>query len=874
MTAHGSDAVETTFEIDGQLINGVGSDGTRQHYMNDSANQEVTYQTSGISAEASRGGVRVNMIGRSGGNTFAGALLTEGMGNEVLGGRMLSDNLTQALRDRGVTGTSNIGKIYDINGYVSGPVVRDRLWFFVGSRRSQVDLVAPSSFYNNPAPGAGLADWMGSSATQGVVPDSGRPAFQEQSQINATGRLTYQISSSNKFMAHYDRMWREQPHIGTGVGTRIEDASAFWRSSLDVAWLGKWTATLGSRGLLEVGISGMSQHLAQPYQTESNFITNALPNEQIFQERPANFVPCFQTPCFTGDPNQGAFGARVDPWYQVVRRQDLTRGTAWGASAQRGGEFPQRMASTGALSYVTGTHQFKVGYQWSSGHFFVPNTRNGDVVLRYRNGVPDSVETANTPINLDNEFNYDIGVYGQDTWKIDRLTLNLGVRYETFKQSTVATESGVGRFAPERNFPAVTLPIWHDVAPRLGFAYDVFGEASTAIKASLGKYVRPFTTGFVQDFNLMGTQGGPRAGLRDVRDWDDCHYRPASSICSGTNPYGTNGDNVAQDWEIGPPNQDFFAARATDTADSNLQRPGNWLLNVGVEREVLQGVRVNVNYYRRHWFDLFLNDNRALTLDDWTAFTVPNPLGGANPSVCCPDAADLGRFNDTITIYNRNPNTRGLEDTLVTYSLDGDTRSSVYNGLEFGWFARFAGGGTVFGAFNMEKTVDVDCDSPDNPNTFRFCDDNDGGGVPFQNLFKLAGTYPLPYGVQVSGVLQSYPGSPLQYTWSPPRDVFADAGLNRTETVSVRLVPIGAVYQPRKNQVDMSLAKWINLPGGLRWKVSMDMYNVFNIDTIEDQSSNTSDSPGPNFGRTLGRGSGVQETWVGRMWKIGSRLEF
>jgi hypothetical protein len=372
---------------------------------------------------------------------------------------------------------------------------------------------------------------------------------------------------------------------------------------------------------------------------------------------------------------------------------------------------------------------------------------------------------------------------------------------------------------------------------------------------------------------LMGIQGGPRAGLRDVRDWNDCHYLPGSARCSGTDPYGTNGDNVAQDWEIGPPNQDFFASRATDTPDPNLQRPGNWLMNVGIEREVVRGVRVNVNYYRRHWFDLFLSDNRLLSLDDWTAFTVPNPLGAADPAVCCPDVKNLSQFNDTITIYNRNVETRGLEDSLVTNSPGGSKRSNTYNGFELGWNARIPGGGSIFGAYNVERTVEKDCDSPDDPNTFRYCDDSEGG-LPFTHQAKAAGTYPLPYGVQISGVVQSYPGSPLQYTWSPPASVFSAAGLRRTEPVTLNLIPAGAVYQPRKTQVDMSVGKWFDLPGSARWKISLDLYNIFNIDSIQGQRSSTSDSPGANFGRTLGVGSGVTETWVARLWKVGTRLEF
>ena len=54
----------------------------------------------------------------------------------------------------------------------------------------------------------------------------------------------------------------------------------------------------------------------------------------------------------------------------------------------------------------------------------------------------------------------------------------------------------------------------------------------------------------------------------------------------------------------------------------------------------------------------------------------------------------------------------------------------------------------------LERQRDVNCTSPDNPNTVRFCDDMQNN-IPFSKQFKLAGSYPLPYGIQLSGSFQS-----------------------------------------------------------------------------------------------------------------------
>ena len=72
MSTHGMTTANNTIMIDGMIVNGLQSDGAVQSYFNDAMNQEVCYQTSGIGAETSSGGVRLNMIPREGGNRFNG----------------------------------------------------------------------------------------------------------------------------------------------------------------------------------------------------------------------------------------------------------------------------------------------------------------------------------------------------------------------------------------------------------------------------------------------------------------------------------------------------------------------------------------------------------------------------------------------------------------------------------------------------------------------------------------------------------------------------------------------------------------------------------------------------------------------------------
>ena len=91
------------------------------------------------------------------------------------------------------------------------------------------------------------------------------------------------------------------------------------------------------------------------------------------------------------------------------------------------------------------------------------------------------------------------------------------------------------------------MPSWFDVAPRLGVSYDLFGNARTALKATFGRYMAGQTTGFPARYNPLQLQS-------DTRTWRD-----------------TNGDNLAQDSEIGAEQQRRVRSAGADAA----ARPGH-----------------------------------------------------------------------------------------------------------------------------------------------------------------------------------------------------------------------------------------------------------------------------------------------------------
>ena len=280
-------------------------------------------------------------------------------------------------------------------------------------------------------------------------------------------RLTWQINDKMKLAPFVQRLWKEVGNSfvfgqdpRTGQQRDPTKANNFFGTA-------KWTYAASSKMLFEGGYATTYQNMTQMpvVGTGGSFIedrTNPLFNTRF---------------------------ERSDTTLNINPLCPYSYGcTSWGSSNAGRTQAEGRIWSA-SMAYVTGSHNFKVGFQDKTGVDDVLNQRNGDLIANYVNNKPNTVTVYNTPANQKVGIHMDLGIYMQDSWTIKRLTLSPGLRVQWFNASATEVSEPAGRFAPARfyaeqkdlpNFP-------HDVAPRLSAAETSFPVPAPRIKTRSGR---------------------------------------------------------------------------------------------------------------------------------------------------------------------------------------------------------------------------------------------------------------------------------------------------------------------------------------------------------------------------------------------------
>ncbi len=779
--------------------------------------QEVT-ATSGGDAEADFGGTMLKMVPRDGGNQFSGLSQFAYSGPALEASNINADLIARHLDPKRV---GSLKKYRESGLAFGGPIKQSKVWFYVSAREGVNQLFVDGVQWNK----------LQQPASYLYEPDPSRRVFTNDFTRDLTGRLTWQVTPKDKVVLATSH----QPNCNClfnilTTGTRVTPEAA-------------------------------GEHHYDPNYTASLSWTRPVTNRLLVEGGEGTQVN-----------NQD--DTRIKGWNSpnAFRITDQALNLTYGNVATR--TLPRRQhQGRFAVSYVTGSHQFKTGVTFR--HTTIGNVdklgndldMHGTAVdYRFNNGVPNQLTLLDAPWNFQ-ETTKELALFAQDQWTTGRLTLNLGARYNHATGETPLQVLGAGKFVPERRFqPLKNIPNYQNISPRLGVAYDLFGNGKTAVKASLGHYPDIIRT----------ASGNPASNLTrtTTRTWNDANrnYVPE---CDLRNPIA-NG-------ECGPwSNLSFGQLVGSRYADGLLsgwnRQYANWQGSVSLQHELRPGFGVSAGYFRT-WYvgdvggsgipgaetSLAVTDNLKVAPGDFEQYCITAPSDSRLPN----------SGQQLCGLFDVKPSLFGQSDNVIKSAAEfGRRKTRVYNGVDLTTNARFGKGGQLSGGVSIGRMVTDNCVVVDTPQDARpgFCRTAKPWGAATDVKFLVV--YPLPYDIQTSAVYQNSAGIPITASYVVANAAIAPslqrnlsdcaigvAVCNANRTIA--LIPDNSMFEPRAQQLDLRVTRTFRLGASRRLRPSLDIYNLFNAATV--LAMNT--TYGPSW-------KDVTQILNGRQLRFGAQIDF
>jgi len=738
-----------------------------------------------------------NFIPRDGGNRFANSTFFN-FTNQGLQG----DNFSDELKAAGLATPTKIDHTIDLNESFGGPISHDKVWFWFSTRINQVE--GEAGIFTN-ANAFKPDQWLYSPTTT--------PATNKGQQFNNSLRITYQVTPKLKVAGTYKAdKWCNCPN--------------------------QISATRAPEAARDRRFPRLRQEHAE--------VTSPVTNKLLFE---AVGMHLFER---WGDMHLRANGGSLeDPALEALLPQLISVTEQSNNLIYRGREINNNTlvpnwAYRAAVSYVTGTHAIKTGFNRTTGFLNEYQYAMNPVSYRFNGGVPNQITMMNRPYTAISNMDNDLGIFAQDRWTMSKLTLNLALRFDVFQTSFPEQTVGPAPLTPSRNitFPETDNLNWKDVSYRTGFVYDLFGDGKTAIKVAANKYL------LGQTLNGIGRNPNPVLAMTQSvnRSWTDGN-RDYIPQCDLLNPLanGFGQDTCGQISDLA-----FGTVKPVDLYDKDLttgwgHRPQNWEFSTGVQHELVRGLALDIGYFRRVWKNFEVVDNLLTAPEDFTQFSLTVPTD--------PNLSTSGR---TLTgLYNVIPTKFGQVQNLHALSDKYGKQIDHWNGLDVSLTARMQNGLVLSGGISSGKQVEDNCEivaklpemlnlsaadavaastagAPAQWRPADFCHREQ----PMLTGVKALAMYVVPkFDVQVSGSFRSTPGTTLSVGYTATNAILASSStLGRTLSGNAQNMVIGfeqpnARFTDRRNELDLRIGKVLRYQR-TRSVISLDIYNALNSDAM------------------------------------------
>ena len=742
-------------------VNTTEGSGSAGGYYDYYAMEEFQVSAQGADVEMSTPGAQIQTTVKSGGNDFSG--LQSGAWNPA---DWIADNFTPEL-EANEASPAPVLKFYEYHLDLGGPIVRDKAWFYAAYNNFFIDTAVSGQPIEL---GTDIGDF---------------DIF--------TAKLNYQITERDQFIGFSTWSWKRKPNRGISRDIPAESilAQDYWIWLHKAEWQRVWSDRLYSN--IMIGHMGT-----------------------IWPMTPA-----------------------VDPVNGKEPRIEATTSRRSGAGWQPFTRRRWKPQSTGQFNYYVpigaGSHDFKFGWDWQIDSELRGNNTNSGAV-RYlddaNDGRPhnvDRVYLVGVPNQVENP-NMHADFFAQDVWTVnDRFTLTLGFRVGSQILSYLDSDNTPGAPCPDSlqcqfELPAnqaqmlqeifgagATIPgddvfsHWN-IAPRMGFTYDLTGEGTSVFKAYAGRYYSNIGTGL-----LSANPGGQANATYEFLDQN------MNGILEDTSELGERlsfragagaGTPIASDWSLA------WADEAS----------------AAIEHELTADLGTRVSYVYKRMRNTWSTVNQVLLNNRNTPITI-NAADEVCPNVGCGRSfnlmvipEDLVGNTDNITM-NHPGGESDMNFHTLSLALNKRFRNNFFYNVYFDyqWRSEPRSPGTSSTSWAARNPLSAD------PTAQGWYINYDQDIPTVQDTstyqFKTSARYVLPYEIGLAGTyrlisgfnfapthrLSIYGGSLKPYVWLAPMNE------DRSDNVGI---------------LDFRVDKSFELGESVRVQAIFDLFNALNYNTV------------------------------------------